>query len=70
MRHYRLTALLVFVYFVAASGIERMRETGWVRLWGAAELVLAVCIVAGAGKEIRDGVMRRNSRADSAGQDG
>ncbi|MFJ3701247.1 MULTISPECIES: hypothetical protein [Streptomyces] len=59
MRNYRLTSLLFFVPFMAISGIDRVQEAGWARLWGMAEILLAVCILAGAVREIRTGLVRR-----------
>ncbi|WP_405811556.1 hypothetical protein OG524_21880 [Streptomyces sp. NBC_01520] len=49
----------------AGAGIDRGQESGWPRLWGVAEAVLAVCVLAGAAKEIRGGLTGR--KAERAG---
>ncbi|MFD7971844.1 hypothetical protein [Streptomyces clavifer] len=69
MRDYRLTSLLFFVPFMAVSGIDRVQESGWSPLVGAGEIVLAVCILAGAVKEIRGGLLRRKT-GRAAGRSG
>ncbi|MFF2730177.1 hypothetical protein ACFVS9_20050 [Streptomyces sp. NPDC058008] len=68
VREYRLTWLLLLVPSMVASGTDGIGEPGWGgRLWGAAEIVLAVCVLVGAAMEIRAGRIRRRAGRGAGG---